>query len=151
MRHDRLVRDLGVAVANLDKDTAVLPVIPYYARPEVEALRARDDNEIRDTSRQAMTWVTALHGTRFLPGVMILHDARNIAPTAELVLSPDGAKIHVPPGAEVVAPGQDVRVEFEADGTRVVSPAATGRPGRGVVLYFHDGLTGRVVAIDRPE
>jgi hypothetical protein len=82
VRHDALVHDIDAAVAELPLDAVVLPVVPYYTRPDIERFRAHDEDEARSTGRQAFAWVSAVRGTRFTTPVSIEHDAADPSPAA---------------------------------------------------------------------
>jgi hypothetical protein len=146
VRHDRLVRDIDAAVADLPLDATVLPVVPYYVRPEIERFRVREEDE-RAIGRQGFTWVSALRGTKFTTPVTILHEALDTAPSATLERTPEGVVVRVPAGAAIGSQPRDVTIETRADGTRLVRPIVDTGRHPPAYLYFHDGLAGELVPL----
>jgi hypothetical protein len=150
VRNDELVRDLAKAVAAQEPNAVVIPIVPYYERPEVHALRARADDNIPKASFEALAWVDATtHGGRFHSAVSIVHDARSFEPTATMKVTPEGIEVTVPAGAEIVPQERGVRIDTRADGTRVFRPVRTIRGKGPTIVYFNDGLSGTVVPLGR--
>lgn len=141
--HDRLVRDMVADLRELPPRSTVNAVVPYYRRPEMEALRAHDDQESRFLGRQGLTWVGELTDLRFGPATLIYVDARSDVPMGRLE---PGPTVILAPGMEVATAGGDATVEDTPAGT-VIHPDISGKDGRVPVLYFHDGQHGVLTEI----
>jgi hypothetical protein len=149
--NDRLVREMEAALAELPPRAVIHTLIPYYERPDIEALRAHDEEDSRMVGKQTLTWLTHVHGLKFAESIFVSADPRSTSPSASLH-EPEGEPRYVtlPPGGEVVKAPSEVSVASGPDGV-VIRPELKVHLGRPSFLFFHDGLSGRLVSLLCPD
>jgi hypothetical protein len=146
-KNDALVREMEAKLTELPPRAVIHTLIPYYDRPDIEALRAHDEEDSRMVGKQTLTWITHVYGLKFAETIFVSADPRSPTPQAFLH-EPEGEPLYVtlPPGGEVVKASSEAEITPGPDGV-TIRPQLKVHLGRPAFLFFHDGLSSQLVTL----